>query len=73
MVACSYLQEFRGEFDVVEAVLYDLNTSFSSIIFRPCIAIEVVPLVTSMSYLCNVLSPIAGKVEGGVHSLPTDW
>lgn len=53
MVASSDLQEFRGEFDVVEAVLYDLNASFSGIIFRPCIAVEVVPLVTSVSCLCN--------------------
>jgi len=72
MVTRSNLQEFRGEFDVVEAVLYDLNASFSGIIFRPCITIEVVPLVTSMSYPYNILSPIAGKVEG-VHSLPIDW
>ena len=51
MVASSDLQEFRGEFDVVEAVLYNLNASFSGIIFRPCIAVEVVPLVTSVSCL----------------------
>jgi len=54
MVASSDLQEFRGELDVVEAVLYDLNASFSGIIFRPCIAVEVVPLVTSVSCLWNV-------------------
>jgi hypothetical protein len=54
MVASSDLQEFRGELDVVEAVLYDLDASFSGIVFRPCIAIEVIPLVTSVSCLWNM-------------------
>jgi len=53
MVASGDLQEFRGEFDVVEAVLYDLHASFSGIIFRPCVAVKLVPLVTSVSCLWN--------------------
>ena len=52
VIASSYFQELRCKLDIVKAILYNLYTSFTSVIFCPGIAIQIVPLLTSMSEFC---------------------
>lgn len=49
MLSTSNFEEFRRNPHVILAVLNDLHPSFTRVIFRPCITVQVVPLITSMA------------------------
>lgn len=49
MIPSGNLQEFGRDFDIVGTVVYNLYATLPGIVFRPCIAIKVVSLITSVA------------------------
>lgn len=49
VIATRYLEKLGGNFDIVQTILDDLNSSFTSVILRPYITLESVSLITRMA------------------------
>lgn len=73
MLATWHFDELRDDFDIIVTIVQYLHTPFTSIIGRPCVPIEVVTLVASMSRTYTPRQMVKGLERLLSYIRPRDW